>query len=72
MSDSFFKRVTEPQALPNGTRVRLISMNDPDPIEPGTEGTVEGGNGAQLWVRWDNGRSLQLLVAEDRYEVIGA
>ncbi|QWF78674.1 hypothetical protein HUW46_02072 [Amycolatopsis sp. CA-230715] len=30
-----------------------------------------GGNGGQLWMKWDNGRALSLLVEEDPYDVIG-
>ena len=68
----FFRRITQPPPEPRGTRIRLVSMpNDPAPIEPGTEGTVEGGNGGQLWVKWDNGRALMLAVGVDTYEVIG-
>jgi hypothetical protein len=31
-----------------------------------------GGNGGQLWVRWDNGRTLSLIVGVDRYEALPA
>lgn len=45
--------------------------NDPDPIPPGSEGTVRFVNDlGQVGVNWDNGRRL-ILVPEDRYEVIG-
>lgn len=44
--------------------------NDPCPVPFGTFGTVTGGNGQQVWVKWDDGRTLNLLVGEDRYEVI--
>jgi len=44
--------------------------DDPDPIPDGTQGTVTGGNGEQVWVDWDNGRSLILLVGHDRWKVI--
>jgi hypothetical protein len=46
--------------------------DDPDPVAVGSEGTVVGGNGGQLWVRWDNGRTLSLIVGVDRYEVLPA
>lgn len=61
-----------------GTRIRLVSMgDDPDPITPGAEGTVIGGAephgymGGQVWVTWDNGRSLNLIPGVDRWVVIG-
>jgi len=53
--------------------VRLLAMpNDPDPVAVGSEGTVVGGNGGQLWLRWDSGRTLSLIVGVDRYEVLPA
>lgn len=59
------------------TRVRLISMpNDPDPIPVGTEGTVVGGYDdpygdlSQIWVKWDNGRTLNLIPGVDMWEAL--
>lgn len=67
----YWDRLNQPCPEAEGTRIRLLSMdNDPDPVPVGSTGTVTGGTGAQLWVKWDNGRSLQLLVGIDRYEVI--
>jgi len=67
----FFARVSDPCPVQPGQRIRLIAMGeDPDPIAPGTEGTVTGGNGSQIWVAWDNGRSLMLALPHDTYEVI--
>ena len=72
MAPDGWTNLSKPAPLPKGTRIRLLSMtDDPDPIAPGTEGTVIGGNGEQLWVRWENGRSLNVLVGIDRYQVIG-
>lgn len=69
--DSFFRRLSEPCPYPAGTRIRLVAMpDDPDPIPVGTEGTVVGGSGAQLWVEWDNGRKLNLDTIVDRWRVI--
>ena len=63
-------------ALP-GDRIRLIKMsNDPDPIEPNTTGTVKKVGTVymfgedHLYVDWDNGRTLSLLVGTDEFEVI--
>ena len=71
---AFFRRTALPGPVPYGTRVRLTDpmAQDPDPLPVGSEGTVTGGNGSQLWMKWDNGRSLMLLVGKDPYEVIGA
>lgn len=54
---------------PPGTRLELISMgNDPDPVPPGTRGTVELVNCiGDIEVKWDNGRSLSLIPSEDSF-----
>lgn len=55
-----------------GDRVRVIAMpDDPAPLEPGTEGTVQSINDyGQISVAWDNGRSLMLLADVDTFEVV--
>jgi hypothetical protein len=58
-----------------GDRIRLIAMSDdPDPIPPGTAGTVtvvrQHGTWAQVDVAWDNGRTLMLVVPPDQFEVV--
>lgn len=69
--------------LRKGDRIRLVRMpDDPDPIVPGREGTVEclqwvHGNGAgqgfmQIAVRWDNGRRLMLNIPPDVVELVAA
>lgn len=61
-----------------GDRIKLVSMpKDPNPIEPGTEGTVTycsdlhgfGKNAYQIGVDWENGRTLS-LCEEDRWTKI--
>lgn len=54
---------------PPGTRLELISMGkDPDPVPPGTRGTVELVNClGDIEVNWDNGRSLSLIPGEDSF-----
>ncbi|MHC2534203.1 DUF4314 domain-containing protein [Bradyrhizobium diazoefficiens] len=60
----------------NGDRLRLIAMvDDPAPIPPGTEGTVNGDPTffADSWdtpMRWDNGRTLSMVVPPDQAEKI--
>ena len=59
-----------------GDRIELVSMGeDPDPITPGTRGTVAFiggwlGGQTQVGVAWDNGRGLMLLLPLDRIRVL--
>lgn len=47
---------------PNGTRVRLVKMNDLQAPPVGTEGTVVGVDGiGSLIMLWDNGSGLNVL-----------
>jgi hypothetical protein len=67
----FFQRLSQPCPHPEGTRIRLIQMgDDPDAIPPGALGAIVGGSGAQLWMRWDDGRTLHLIIGVDQYEVL--
>jgi len=65
-------RISDPCPVPAGTRVAFIAHGDPDPdpLTPGEEGTVTGGNGMQIFVKWDSGRSLILLPEADRFRVL--
>jgi hypothetical protein len=59
-----------------GDRIELLHMgDDPDPIAPGTQGTVDhiGGtiNGqTQIGVDWDSGRSLMVLLPGDSIRIL--
>jgi hypothetical protein len=55
-----------------GDRIELIEMvDDPNPIEKGEKGTVQGIDGlGHILVKWDNGRSLSLVPEVDRFKVI--
>lgn len=67
------KRVPELRTMfPKGTRIRLLKMvNDPQPIEPGSTGTVDYVDGiGQLQMNWDCHRSLALIPGADLLEVI--
>lgn len=68
----FFSAVGRPCPHPEGTRVELTAPmgDDPCPIPVGSRGTVVGGNGGQLWMQWDDGRTLALLVNHDSYCVV--
>lgn len=62
---------TEPCVHPKGTRVRMTGVmpDDPAPLDIGATGTVTGGNAGQIFVDWDNGRTL-ILLPTDPYEII--
>lgn len=54
-----------------GTRVRLISMDDRQAPPRGTEGTVQFVDDAGIiHVQWDTGSSLGLIPGADEWEVI--
>ncbi|WP_243034030.1 DUF4314 domain-containing protein [Clostridium sp. AF50-3] len=57
--------------FPPGTRIRLIRMvpPEPQPVEPGTMGTVRSvDGGANVWVNWDNGRSgIAVIYGVDEF-----
>lgn len=56
-----------------GKRVRMIFMEDVDPIEPGQIGVVKSVDDlGQLQVEWDNGRTLAIIPEKDQFEVLDA
>jgi hypothetical protein len=42
-------------------------VNDPRPIESGSEGVIVHIGGGVVNVNWDNGRSLGLVIGEDKF-----
>ena len=57
------------EMYPPGTRLELISMDDPyAPVPPGTRGTVQYvGDASQIGMKWDDGRTLSLIPGEDSF-----
>ena len=57
---------------PEGTRIRLIEMDDPyTKLPQGLQGTVRFVDDiGTIHVGWDNGSSLGLIEGEDRFEKI--
>lgn len=56
-------------AYPPGTRVMLLHMKDPySPVEDGMRGSVDFVDDiGQIFMRWDNGRTLPLVPGEDTF-----
>lgn len=53
---------------PEGTRVKLVRMDDPQAPPKGTYGTVIGVDDmGGLLMRWDTGSGLKLLYGIDEY-----
>lgn len=54
---------------PSGTRIELISMNDPyAPVTSGTRGTVKFVDSlGTIFPEWDNGRTLGVVPGEDSF-----
>lgn len=54
---------------PPGTRIELISMNDPySPVSSGTRGTVKFVDSlGTIFPEWDNGRTLGVVPGEDSF-----
>jgi len=56
-----------------GDRVKIVEMDDSlSSLKKGSIGTVTNVDTEQelIWVNWDNGEKLALLVGIDKYKVI--
>lgn len=57
---------------PEGTKIEVVDMDDPQPVPSGTIGTVVGVDDAgQLMMCWENGSSLSLVPNVDLFKVVG-
>lgn len=65
----FVKLVKEMYTV--GSRVEVLHMNDPRPVEPGTKGTVRIVDDiGTVHCDFDNGRQMGLIVGEDSFYMI--
>lgn len=71
-----YRAMSAPPAVTVGSRIVIDTISKTDqayiPLSPGDEGEVVGGNGAQLWVRFDKGVDVTVLPGVDRYSVLAA
>lgn len=74
MSNGFPDRKTVERIraqYPAGTRVRLLSMDDPQAPPIGTEGTVIGVDDAgNVMMSWDSGGGLNLVYGVDSFQIV--
>lgn len=60
------------QEFPQGTRVELLRMDDPQAPPIGTRGTVQGvDDSGSIMVAWDNGCGLNVVYGEDVCRKVG-
>ena len=62
------------ERYPVGTRIELVFMDDPynKTLKPGSRGTVTYVDDAgTVFVRWDCGSGLGLVIGQDEFRVIG-
>ncbi len=69
LQDDIRKAQRIKEMYPKGTRIELISMDDPyAPIPPGTRGTVNFVDDiGTVFPKWDNDRSLGVVPGEDSF-----
>ena len=59
------------ERFPQGARVELLRMDDPQAPPIGTLGTVFGvDDSGSIMVRWDNGSGLHVIYGEDEVRKI--
>ena len=55
---------------PKGTKVKLLSMKDPQAPPVGTIGEVCGVEKDAIRVKWQNGSDLSLILGLDSFQVV--
>jgi len=75
LNDWFYENYKDGNFPRIGERIKLISMDDPYGIEPGTTGVIKSYpvtvfDEDQVNVKWDNGRGLAIIIGVDKFERI--
>jgi len=75
LNDWFYENYKDGNFPRIGERIKLISMDDPYGIEPGTTGVIKSYpvtvfDEDQVDVKWDNGRGLAIIIGVDKFERI--
>ena len=61
------------KAVKVGDRVELVEMDDTmTELKPGAKGTVFkiDENQELIWINWDNGEQLALLIGVDKFKIV--
>ena len=67
------KKVAAKRTVKAGDRVELVFINDTwTDLKPGNKGTVYkiDENQELIWIDWDNGEQLALLVGVDKFKLV--
>jgi len=67
------KKVAAKRTVKVGDRVELVFINDTwTDLKPGDKGTVYkiDENQELIWIDWDNGEQLALLVGVDKFKLV--
>jgi len=75
LNDWFYENYKDGNFPRIGERIKLISMDDPYGIEPGTTVVISSYpqtvfDEDQVNVKWDNGRGLAIIIGVDKFERI--
>ncbi len=77
--DKFARHLYDDNYPMVGDTIEMVEMEgEPNPIPPGTKGVVtrinsqifQGESEEHLWINWENGRTLKVLLPHDKIRII--